>query len=36
MPDVYSIEEIRTIVGDVAKKYGVKKAALFGSYSHGK
>lgn len=35
MADVYSVEEIRTIVSDVARQYGVKKAALFGSYSYG-
>ena len=35
MPDVYSIDEIKTIVSDVAKQYGVKKAALFGSYCCG-
>ena len=32
---VYSISEIKEIVSDVAKKYGVKKAALFGSYCNG-
>ncbi|MBR0366312.1 MAG: nucleotidyltransferase domain-containing protein [Clostridia bacterium] len=32
---VYSINEIKDIVGDVAQQYGVKKAALFGSYSNG-
>lgn len=32
---IYSIDELRTIVGDVAKQYGVKKIALFGSYSKG-
>ena len=35
MPDVYSIDEIRMIVSDVARQYGVKKAALFGSYCRG-
>ena len=35
MQNIYSIDELKTIVGNVAKKYGVKKAALFGSYSHG-
>ncbi len=35
MPDIYSIDEIKTIVSDVAKQYGVKKAALFGSYCYG-
>ena len=33
---VYSVDELRTIVSDVAKQYGVKKVALFGSYSTGK
>ena len=32
---VYSISEIKDIVSDVAKQYGVKKAALFGSYCNG-
>ncbi|MBE6911374.1 MAG: nucleotidyltransferase domain-containing protein [Oscillospiraceae bacterium] len=32
---VYSIDELRVIVGDVACRYGVKKVALFGSYSTG-
>ena len=32
---VYNIDELRLIVGDVAKQYGVKKVALFGSYSKG-
>lgn len=35
MSDIYSVEEIKEIVSDVAKQYGVKKAALFGSYSYG-
>ncbi|MGN1098581.1 MAG: nucleotidyltransferase family protein [Clostridia bacterium] len=35
MSKVYSIDEIKTIVSDVAKQYGVKKAALFGSYCRG-
>ena len=35
MPDVYSIDEIKMIVSDVARQYGVKKAALFGSYCRG-
>lgn len=35
MQNIYSIDELKTIVGNVAEKYGVKKAALFGSYSHG-
>lgn len=32
---VYSVDELRTIVSDVARQYGVKKVALFGSYSKG-
>lgn len=32
---VYSIGEIKAIVSDVAKQYGVKKVALFGSYVAG-
>ncbi len=32
---VYSIDELRTIIGDVGRQYGVKKIALFGSYSKG-
>ncbi len=32
---MYSIDELREIVGDVACRYGVKKVALFGSYSNG-
>ncbi len=33
---VYSAQELRIIVGEIAKQYGVKKVALFGSYSTGK
>lgn len=33
---VYTIDELKAIIGDVAKQYGVKKVALFGSYSTGK
>ena len=32
---MYSIDELREIVGDVACRYGVKKVALLGSYSNG-
>ena len=32
---VYSVDEIRIIVSDIARQYGVKKVALFGSYSTG-
>ena len=33
---VYSAQELRMIVSDIAKQYGVKKVALFGSYSTSK
>lgn len=33
---VYTIDELKTVIGDIAKQYGVKKVALFGSYSTGK
>lgn len=33
---VYSVDELRMIVSDIAKQYGVKKVSLFGSYSTGK
>ena len=32
---VYSIDELRSIITDIAVQYGVKKVALFGSYSTG-
>ena len=32
---VYSIDELRSIIADIAGQYGVKKVALFGSYSTG-
>jgi predicted nucleotidyltransferase len=32
---VYTIDELKNIIGDIAKQYGVKKVALFGSYSTG-
>lgn len=35
MSDIYTINEIKKIVSDVAKQYGVKKASLFGSYCNG-
>lgn len=35
MADVYSISEIKDAVTEVAKQYGIKKAALFGSYCYG-
>lgn len=30
---VYTIDELKNVIGDIAKQYGVKKVALFGSYS---
>ncbi|MBQ3463025.1 MAG: nucleotidyltransferase domain-containing protein [Clostridia bacterium] len=35
MRNIYNIEEIKSIVSDVSRDYGVKKAALFGSYASG-
>ena len=35
MPGTYTIDEIKRISVPVAKKYGVKKLALFGSYARG-
>lgn len=32
---VYTIDELKNIIGDIVKQYGVKKVALFGSYSTG-
>lgn len=32
---IYTIDDLRTIVGSVAQQYGIKKVALFGSYSTG-
>ena len=32
---VYTIDELKNVIGDIAKQYGVKKVALFGSYSTG-
>ncbi len=32
---IYSIEEIKNIVNPIAKKYGVDKVYLFGSYARG-
>lgn len=31
----YTIDEIKNIATDVAKKYGIEKIALFGSYARG-
>jgi len=32
---IYTIEEIRDIVREVAKEYGVERVTLFGSYARG-
>ena len=32
---IYSIEEIKEIVAPIAKRYGVEKVYLFGSYARG-
>ncbi len=32
---IYTVDELKNIVGNIAKDYGVKKVALFGSYSTG-
>ena len=32
---LYSVEELRHIVSPIAKQYGVKSVAVFGSYSRG-
>lgn len=32
---IYSIEEIRKIVSEIAKQYGVERVTLFGSYARG-
>ena len=33
MNKIHTIEEIKTIASPIAKQYGVKKLALFGSYA---
>jgi predicted nucleotidyltransferase len=32
---IYSVKEIKDIVGGVARQYGVEQVALFGSYARG-
>lgn len=32
---IYTIEEIRKIVNEIAKQYGVERVTLFGSYARG-
>jgi predicted nucleotidyltransferase len=34
--DIYSINEISKIVTPIAKEYGIRKLAIFGSYAQGK
>ena len=36
MPDAkYTIEDIKTIIEPIARKYGVERVYLFGSYARG-
>ena len=35
MPEIYAIDEIKNIAVPIARRYGVKKLALFGSYARG-
>ena len=35
MPTIYTIDDIKKISVPIAKKFGIKKLALFGSYAHG-
>lgn len=32
---IYTVEEIRNIVHEIAPKYGVERVSLFGSYARG-
>ena len=32
---IYTIEEIKEMISDILKKYGVEKAYIFGSYARG-
>lgn len=32
---IYTIDEIKTIIAPIAKKYGIERAYLFGSYARG-
>jgi len=34
-PEKYTIEEIKTIIEPIARKYGVERVYLFGSYARG-
>ena len=33
---IYTINEIKSVVGSIANRYGVKRVCLFGSYARGK
>jgi len=35
MDNTYTLDEIKTMVSDKARQYGVKKVYLFGSYARG-
>ena len=35
MAKIYSVDELKCIISDIAKQFGVNKVALFGSYSSG-
>ena len=36
MPEhIYTIDEIRGIVSEIAKQYGVEQVSIFGSYARG-
>ncbi|MCL2643267.1 MAG: hypothetical protein FWD52_07135 [Candidatus Bathyarchaeota archaeon] len=35
MVEVYTVDKIKQIVNPIAKRYGVKKLALFSSYARG-
>ncbi|KAF0196976.1 MAG: hypothetical protein FD169_648 [Bacillota bacterium] len=32
---IHTVEEIRTVVGKIAQRYGVQRVVLFGSYARG-
>ncbi len=35
MDRVYTVEELKMAISDIARQFGVNKVALFGSYSYG-
>ena len=35
MKRIYTVDEIRRVVADIANEYGVSKVTLFGSYARG-